>query len=1135
MEHFQRRVIEIICLCFVLCIFVFSSPALSQNKNIRFKHLSIKDGLSQVTVNCILQDKHGFMWFGTQDGLNRYDGYEFKLYKHDIKDDSTISDNDIWTLYEDREGIIWIGTFSGGLNQFNPWNESFTRFKSSNENTLSLSDNVSDNDIRAIYEDRDNVVWIGTEGGGLNKFDRKTRKFTPYQHNPNKSNTLSNNDITSICEDKYGTLWVGTNGGGLNKFDKNAEFFYSYKNDSSNSNSLSNNNVTCIYEDKYGTLWIGTNGGGLNKFDKKTEFFTSYQNAPSNSNSLSSNKVTCIYEDKGGTLWIGTSYDGVNRFNRKDNNFTSYKNNPSISTTLSTNEIRCICNDNSGLLWIGTRTAGLNIYAPYTSSFELYQHEINNDKSLSNNDVRAFCEESDDVMWIGTLGGGLNKFEKKTGKFYPYKHDPENPYSLSHDFVRVIYKDKFGALWIGTEGGGLNKLIDTTGGGLFKRYNNNPQDEDSLSHNDVWVIFEDSFNKLWIGTSGGLDEFDRETEKFHHNKNKPDDPNSLSHNTVRCIYEDRNKVLWIGTRGGGLNKFDRANRNFFCYRNKPIDMNSLSHNEVWCIHEDTEGMLWIGTSVGLNKFDRENNKFVAFVTKNGLPNELIYGILEDDQSNLWMSTNKGISKFNLETKTFENYDVEDGLQNNEFNSGSYFKSKEGEMFFGGVNGFNSFFPGQIKAHPYVPPIVITDFLIANHPVELQRVDKDSPLSRPIYATNSLSLSYKQNFFSFEFAALDFASPKKNRYHYKMEGWDKDWINTDSKNRRATYTNLPAADYTFRVKGSGKDGVWNEEGSSIRVRILPPPLLTWWAYTLYVFVVVAILYLIWSAWSKRFLKKKVEEQTIELKKTQSQLVQSEKMVALGILVAGVAHEINNPASFTHTTAYNLQRDIEKLKVFLLELAGDDTDHEILTTFDEKFSVIFSHLAAINEGTTRIAKTVSDLRTFSRIGKGEMIRIKLLEGLQVTENLVKTHYKDQVDFVNDFQADPEIEGNAAELNQVFMNIMLNACQAIIEKQKIASQEIMGNLTIQSLVENDKAVIRFIDDGIGMSQEVRNKMFDPFFTTRSMGEGTGLGLFISYGIIKKHNGRFEVVSEEGKGTTVTLYLPLKSKNTEDKNEES
>jgi signal transduction histidine kinase len=594
---------------------------------------------------------------------------------------------------------------------------------------------------------------------------------------------------------------------------------------------------------------------------------------------------------------------------------------------------------------------------------------------------------------------------------------------------------------------------------------------------------------------------------------------------VFSIIEDSSGFLWVGTRVGGLNKFEPKKEKFTHYTSEKCD---LSHNFVLSIYEDQNGTLWVGTyGGGLNKMtDREKGIFKSYREKDGLPNDAIYGILEDNHGNLWLSTNNGISKFNPKTKTFKNYDIDDGLQSNEFNAGAYFKSPDGKIFFGGINGFNSFFSNEIQYNLFVPPVVITDFFISNESVKPQWQSPGSPLKKVIHEMQELTLSPQQNSFSFEFALIDYTSPQKNQYKYKLDGYNENWINTDSKNRRATYTNLPSGNYVFLVTGSNSDGIWNKKATSIKIKILTPLWRTWWAYTLYLLVFIMFAYLIWSVWSKRVLKQRVEEQTKELKNIQSQLVHSEKMAGLGFLVAGVAHDINNPISFVNTSAYNLARDLDKLKNFLIELAGDEADAEILAAFDEKFETLFKHTTTIHEGTLRIKEIVKDLRTFYRGEKGEMKRIKIIEGLQSTINLVSTHYKEKVDFVTYFQADPEVEGNATELNQVFMNVIVNACKAIIEKQKNNEdnvKETKGTLTIQTQEEKGYSVISFQDTGTGISEEVLPKIFDPFFTTRPAGEGTGLGLSISYSIIQKHKGRIEVSSKKSKSTTVTLYLPL------------
>jgi len=1102
-----------------LIILLVTAALYVHGENIRFEHISNEQGLSQVSVNSIMQDRQGFMWFGTQDGLNRYDGYEFKIYRPDPMDKTSISDNYIWCILEDHSGILWIGTNGGGLNMFDRETECFYSYKNAEGNPGS----ISHNEVSVIFEDHEDVLWIGTRGG-LNKFDRNTNTFTRYRHDPGISTSISNDKVSSIYEDQEGFLWIGTREGGLNKFDRKTERFSSYTNNPKDKSSLSNNDVTCILDDKEGGLWIGTYGGGLNKFDRKTQTFTRYLNKPDDPFSLSHNDVSAIYIDHEGVLWIGTRGMGLNQFDRAKNLFIHYKQEARLDS-LSHNDVRTIFEDRFQILWIGTRGDGVNKFSR-NRNFILYSNDPSNPNSLSHNTVLSILEDESGIFWIGTYGGGLNKFDPNEDKFTRFEHKLNNSESLSDNNVWSLFEDKEKVLWVGTFGGGLNKFDRKTGKSIhYKHIDDDPK---SLSNDFVRAIYESrSSGELWIGTDGGgLNKLiNRKTGEFFQYKFKENNPSSLSDDRILYIYEDHTGTLWLGTRNGGLNKLVNPGKGEFKrYIHDPEDKKSLSHNNVLCIYEDQLKKLWVGTTGGLNKFDPNTEAFRCYREKDGLPNDVIYGILEDKDGYLWLSTNRGLSKFDPKNEKFKNYDVDDGLQSNEFNAQAFFKSKKGEMYFGGARGFNAFFPAKIKDDINPPYVVITDFLIANQPVRLQRVDKDSPISKPIYATDLLSLSNKQNFFSFEFAALHFASPRKNSYKYKMEGWDENWIVTDAKNRRATYTNLPIGSYTFKVKGSNKDGLWNEDETSIKLKILPPPWKTWWAYSLYSIAGAAILFLIWYIFYQR--KKSAYERYV---------AQVESMAALGTLVSGVAHEINNPSSFSQTSAYNLDRDIINLKAFLIELAGDNADNEIIKAFDERFAVLFKHMEIIKEGTTRINKTVSDLRTFSRIENGEMKPVKLLEGLQITINLVSTQYKDQVEFITDFQCDPDVEGNAAELNRVFMNVMINACQAIIEKQKCNKEIVKGTLTIKTRIEGNEELISFQDTGIGMSEEVKRKIFDPYFTTKRMGEGIGLGLSISYRIIEKHKGDIEVTSKKGVGTKIKVSLPIKDKHFNNYKEET
>jgi two-component system sensor histidine kinase ChiS len=1104
-------------LCFSFLFFIggflwmISLCLYSQEDEIRFKHISTDQGLSQVSIMCIHQDSNGFIWIGTLDGLNRFDGYNFKTYKNDPKDPASISDNYIMAICEDNDGNLWIGTNYGGLNKFDPRTEIFTRYNYDRKNPTCLG---SEN-VRCVIEDRYGNIWIGTYGGGLNRFDGKSNRFKCYKYDENNPYSLSDNSIDAIFEDRSGTLWIGTRKG-LDRFEEKGEHFILYKSDKNNEDPL-DNWVNTVFEDNSGMLWIGTMNG-LKCLDRNSGRIIPYKHDKDNQNLLSNNRVFSIFEDSSGILWIGT-FAGLNRFDRKTGKFISYTNDERNPFSLSHNDVRYIFEDRSGVLWVGTTGDGLNLYNLESKQFTNYKHNSENPNSLSHNDVYAIYEDIAGILWIGTFGGGLNRLDRKKNEFKSYKSSINDPRSLSSDYVSAIGEDSSGVLWIGTYNGGLNRF--NRGIEKFDHYRHSDKDPNSLPHDDVMVIVKDRSGILWLGTNGGcLVRFDPEKVSFRTYK---DDGNkcSLSDNRIRAIYEDHSGILWVGTPNG-LNRFDPKTGQFTQYFNNIKDSKSLSHNHVSCICEGEDHTLWIGTyGGGLNKLDRRGMTFQSFQEQDGLPSNAIYGILVDSRGNPWLSTNKGISQFNARTGQFRNFEVEDGLQSNEFNALAYFKSpKTGEMFFGGINGFNSFTPGEVRYNMHIPQVVITGFFLSNRPVLLQRVSQDSPLQKPVHLTETLTLTHRQDFFSFEFAALHYASPNRNKYKYRLEGWDKDWIETDAKNRRATYTNLPGRNYVFRVTASNKDGIWNYVGTSVRVKILPPPWKTWWAYTLYALILMLIIYRFLR--SKRILARKVDERTKELKNAQGYLVHSEKMAGLGTLVAGVAHEINNPSSFVHTSAYNLENELKKFETFLLELAGDDADEEIKNAFKEKFTGLSSHLNTIKEGTRRINKIVQDLRTFSRSEPSEMKPITLLEGLKITLELVKAQHKDHVEFVNDFPYNPEIVGNSADLNQVFMNIMINACQSILKKQENTDKSEKGTLNIKTREDKEYAVILFQDTGTGMPEAVKQKIFDPFFTTKPLGQGTGLGLSISYGIIKKHKGHIEVDTQEGIGTTITLYLP-------------
>jgi ligand-binding sensor domain-containing protein/serine phosphatase RsbU (regulator of sigma subunit) len=781
--------------------------------NIRFDHLTVKDGLSQSGVTCIFQDHQGFMWFGTQDGLNRYDGYTFTVFKHDPTDPKSLNENFISLIAEDKDKTLWIGTLNNPktLNKFDRVTETFAQ---RDRDSVDLK-GVPKSAVFSSYEDPSGVQWSGTIGGGVTRFNPRTGDKRAYKHDAANPNSLLDDRVYSVYGDRSGIIWIGTKSG-LNKFNPATETFVHYKRQDNDPESLSDDWVWPILEDQSGTLWVGTVRGGLNRFNRQTGKFTHYKHKASNPNSLSDDYVLSLYQDRSGVLWIGTSNEGLNRFHPALRPFAHFTTDPS------------------------------------------------NPQSLVHSAVRTICVDAKGVSWIGTEGG-LDRFDRTRGTFQHYTHSPSNPKSLSDNFIVCLYTDRTNALWVGTFSNGLDRFDEPQQ--TFKHYRHDPANPKSLSDNRVYALCEDRSGTLWVGTYGrGLNRFDKATQTFARFEHSDSIAHSLSANRVLAIHEDRTGTLWVGTFGGGLNRFERETQTFTHFTHDAANANSLSDNNVLAIHEDRAGVLWIGTVGGLNRFDPRTEHFERFREKDGLPNDVIFGILEDNSGNLWLSTNNGLSKFNPQNNTFRNYDYDDGLQANEFNQNAYGKNAlTGEMYFGGSNGFNVFHPDSVNDNPFVPPIVFSAFRRYNSDdVEGKPIDESGIPSR-----REIALTYKDNIAIFEFAALNYHNTFKNRYAYKLEGFSENWIQLGSE-RRATFTNLDPGEYTLRVNGSNNDGVWNNEGIALKLMVTPPWWKTRWAYSVYGILFFGLLYgLRTFEINRREQKARVRESELRAKAAEAQ--------------------------------------------------------------------------------------------------------------------------------------------------------------------------------------------------------------------------------------------------------------------------
>ncbi len=818
-----------------------------QSTEIKFERLSVEHGLSQSSASVIMQDSQGFMWFGTQDGLNKYDGINFTIYRHDPLDTTTISGNYIGSLCEDKDGLIWVATGDGGLDRFDVKKGIFEHFRaafiaSSSSNAIS---------VRRIYRDKLGNIWFATSQG-LARFNKLEKQFKFFLIETAGAESQA---ISAIFEDNEGIFWIGARGR-LFTFDRNKNRFLEF----TIKVSREINFISAIYEDSFGLLWLGTSPAGLIHYDRTSAKFKLFQNDLNDSHILGHNAASNIVEDKKGDLWFGTESSGLNRLNRSDGTFSGFLHDPLNPNSLSNNIVMSLLTDNSGTLWIGTSGGGINKYDPNKVKFAHYENDLRSPDALGGNMVWSIFKDSERFIWAGTQMGGLTRFDPESDDYKVFKHDPSDSFSLSSDAVFAIQEDKAGAIWVGTNGGGLNKFNKRTG--KFKRFEWDSENSKSLSSNRIKTLYFDQNGTLWIGTlGGGLNKLDPDSMEFTRYVNDPENPGSISSNAVSSIFEDMDGNIWIGTIGGGLNYFDKRTETFSRYLYNP-DANSLSHNYVMSICEQPSGILWIGTNYGLNRFDPETNDFKHYTTRDGLPNNVIYGVLADDRGNLWISSNRGLSRFDPRTGTFNNYDIDDGLQSFEFNSGACFKSTNGEMFFGGVNGFNVFHPDSVKDNPNVPPVVISNF---------KKFDQRFRLGDVLTEFGLLKLSYKDNFITFEFAALDYTNPQKNQYAYQLEGLHDDWIYSGNQ-RYATFTNLDPGEYVFRVKGANSDGVWNERGASVRILITPPFWKTWWFMWLAICLSLTALLLVVMnlrerAKKKAELNKKISELKLQALRAQ----------------------------------------------------------------------------------------------------------------------------------------------------------------------------------------------------------------------------------------------------------------------------
>jgi len=1054
-----------------------------------FTALTGEAGLPSGNVYGIAQDTQGFLWFATGDGLSRYDGYAFRNFRFDRNNPGSLGNNTVVSIRSGRGGVLWLGTTGGGVDRFDPVTETFTHYRHDPGNPNSLSSNSISK--VGLLEEPQGILWVGTSDSGLNRLDPATGAATHFRHDPQDPNSLSSNSIESVSRDSHGTLWIGTADAGLNRLDPVSGQITRYTSNPDDPHALPDLRVYGTHEDRAGTFWVMTSKG-MASLDRRTGLFTRHAISAGRRDEASLNAVLAVHEDENGTLWLGTEGAGVLKFDPSQRQLVKYKHDPANPHSLRNNFVSAFWEDPSGTLWVGTLGGGANRLSTRPPRFALYRHG-QDANSVADNFILSLFEDSNGIVWIGN-DRTLNRWDRSANTWRTYRHDPADPSSISNGSVTATQEDPDGTLWFGTFNGGLNRFDPGTN--RFKAYRTSPNDPHVLSDDVVRSLHRDSSGVLWAGGwNNGLNRFDRATETFRQFRHDPGNPASLGGGSVTDIYEDRARTLWVATEGGGLSRFDPATETFRRYRNEPKDLASLPDDAVRVLHEDQAGQFWVGTAGGLCAFDRSTGTCAAVYTqKEGLPNDTIQGILEDAQGQLWISTNHGLTRFNPKTGIFRNYDVLDGLQSNEFNvfTAFYKSPRTGEMYFGGINGFNVFHPDSIKDAPFIPPVVLTDFRLFGKSVPVG--GSDPVLTQSISRTEALTLPHFQNSLSFEFSALSYVAPTKNRYRYRLEGYEEVWREVGSNERLAVYTGLPPGQYLFRVLGSNEDGVWNDQGTSLKITITPPWWAAWWFLGLALALVLGLAYSGDRLRINRIrrysqqLEREVSERTAELAKRNQELE---------AFSSSVSHDLRTPL-----------RHINGYLALLRESAGPTLTEENLR-----------HIDTIGNATRRMNRLIEDLLSFSRMATHEMNKTSVDLGALVTDIIQELEPETRGRDIHwQIARLPVVAGDQAMLRVVLVNLISNAVKYTQKRER-------AEISIGCLHDDaDKTVVFVRDNGAGFDMRYRDKLFGVFQRLHRIEEfqGTGIGLANVFRIVARHGGRTWAEGAVDFGATFYFSLP-------------
>jgi len=1046
-----------------------SLPPLSLQSNIRFKPLEHEQIESLGEIRAIAQDQQGFMWFGSANGLARYDGRDIKLYQSEANNPTRISSNTVNDLLVDSKGYLWAGSY-WGLNRYDPKHDVFRYYVHEFAVPNSL-DRPSHNSVITLLEDKHGMIWFGTDGGGLNRFNPETHKFKHITHDPQDSNSIASNTIREVYYDSQDHIWIGYRDGGVDRLSHTPDGnIHQVKHFTPSNSGLSSSRINAILEDSKGHIWVATRNG-LNRLDKQTQQFTTYKTDPEDKHALASNFIRQLIIDQYDRLWVIGSDGWQYVYREESDDFIRYFNDIAMSA-------RVAFNNQQGEFWIGYSPKGLTRLDRYASAFQNYHHTPGKDNSLSHSDIFSVVEDHDANLWVGTRKG-LNHIDRKTGEIRRYTKDPSNPNAPKIQFISALLMENPSTLWLGSNWDGLKRLDLNTG--HFTHYMPEEGNPNSLINREIWSILKDSQENIWVGTNRAtLNRYDRKKDHFQRFQVLPD---KLGSGRILAQFEDSRGDLWFAGDDGLFRKELNTTvfEHFPEYSNKTIRPSLPS---LRAIHEDSKGNMWFATGgKGINKWNVADDTYHVYKNPEGHSHNVIMGILEDDKGMLWLSSANGISRFDPVKKEFRNYTSQHGLAGNQHHLPVSLKTSSGELAFGSSEGLTIFNPDHIYENTQAPKVVITEMRLFNRVVTPNPLSMSSFLKQAITHTKALTFNHKQSVFSFQFSVLNYDIPEMNQYAYMLEGFDSGWVYSGSRNT-ATYTNLDPGYYVFKVKGSNNEGVWNEEGSAIAITVLPPWWRSWWAFSIYILIFALISWLIfYTLWNK---KQAQEAQAQRLARTQ--------------FFASMSHEIRTPLTAIKGYA------------------------ELIESQSPPGSEFKDHSNTIILSSNHLIQIVNDILDLSKVEAGRIETESIEVNLPLLISEIKTVFsilahKKGITFSAEILGDipSTIHSDPTRIKQILINICGNAVK-FTPKGHV-------RLTVSCLKDQAQMIFCIEDSGIGMSLEQSNKLFNAFIqadvsTNRNYG-GTGLGLYVSKQLAENMGGDIQVESQIGRGSKFTITI--------------